>query len=178
MREKSRQLDNLSLGVRARWALWLLLSLIVAPVTHAESVLLSDTTLVSGSESGVFAFQTPGPGTLSVTLTDVDWPQTLSSLSFMATTGNQVLASWSDTASQSAMTLSFQVTGGHYFADVLATAGGALDLGVYSLCIKYTPTAPVPLPQSAVLLLAGLAAVVAIRRLARGKEAVAQLQAP
>jgi len=173
MQEKDQHAHNLSLGIRLRWALWLLLSLVVAPVTHAESVLLNDTTLVSGSQSGVFSFQAPGPGTLSVTLTDIDWPQTLNSLSFMASTGNQVLASWSDTASQSAVTLSFQVTGGRYFADVLATAGGALDLGVYSLCIKFTPTAPVPLPESGVLLLVGLGAVVAIRRLAHGKQAAA-----
>lgn len=173
MKDDDKQTEKLSLRVRVRWALWLLLSLAAAPVTHAESVLLNDTTLVSGSQSGVFSFQTPGPGTLSVKLTDIDWPQTLSSLSFMATSGNKVLASWSDTASQSAMTLSFQVTGGRYFADVLATAGGPLDLGVYSLSIQFMPTAPVPLPASGLLLLAGLGAVAAIRWLAHPKEAAA-----
>lgn len=173
MRERNKRAGVPSPAARARWALWLLLSLLAAPVTHAESVLLSDTTLVSGSQSAVFSFQAPGPGTLSIQLTDIDWPQTLSSLSFMATSGNQVLASWSDSASQSAVTLSFQVTGGHYFADVLATAGGALDLGVYSLCIQFNPTSPVPLPATGGLLLAGLAAFILIRRRTHSRDAAA-----
>jgi hypothetical protein len=158
-------------AARARWALWLLLSLLLAPMVQAESVLLSDTSLVSGSQSEVFSFQAPGPGILSIQLTDVDWPQTLSSLSFMAGTGSQVLTSWSDTGSQSRANLSFQITGGHYFADVLASAGGTLDLGVYSLSIQFTPTSPVPLPASGVLLLTGLVAIIVVRRAAHAKRA-------
>lgn len=149
---------------RVRWSLWLLLTLVVAPVTRAETVLLSDTTLITGSESSVFSFQAPGPGTLIVQLTDVKWPQTLSSLSFMATNGSHVLESWSDPGSQLDANLTFQITGGRYFADVMAAAGGPLDLGVYSLSIDFkSANSPVPLPASGWLLLAGVLAFAALR---------------
>ncbi len=150
-----------------------LLGMLLSSAARAESVLLADTTLVSGSQSAVFSFQAPGPGTLSVEITNVDWPQMLSSLSFMATNGSQVLASWSDTVSQSQGSLSFQVAGGRYFADIMATAGGTLDLGVYSLCIQFKPTSPVPLPATAVLLLTGLLAALVLRRVAAAKAAAA-----
>ena len=52
--------------------------------------------------------------------------------------------------------MSFMVpTAGTYFADVMATAGGPLDLGVYSLSISFSPSA-VPLPPSGRLLLGAL----------------------
>lgn len=156
-----------SAAARIRWALWLLLSLLLAPVVEADTVLLSDTTLVSGSQSSTFSFQAPGSGTLSLQLTDIDWPQALSSLSVTAGNGQQLLASWMDNGSQSTGSLSFQVTSGQYFADVLADAGGALDLGAYSLSVQFTPAAsPVPLPASGLLLLGGLACVFVLRRAA------------
>ena len=129
----------------------LLLYGVLATVAHA-SVVLADTTLVSGSQSAVFSFDLSGPGTVSVQLTNLDWPQALSSLSFMAGTANQVLSTWSGPGS--AQSLSFRVsTGGSYFADVTAAAGGPLDLGAYSLAVTFTPAAPVPLPPSGALLL-------------------------
>jgi hypothetical protein len=57
-----------------------------------------------------------------------------------------------------------------YFADIVATAGGPLDLGVYSLSIKFvSATTPVPLPSAAWLLLAGLGALLAWWRLEPGR---------
>lgn len=132
----------------------LILCALLATVAQASTELLADTTLVSGSQSAVFSFNISGPGTVSVQLTNLDWPQALSSLSFMAGTASQVLSSWSGPGS--AQSLSFQVaTGGSYFADVMAAAGGPLDLGAYSLSIAFTPAAPVPLPPSGALLLVG-----------------------
>jgi hypothetical protein len=142
-----------------------------ANIARADAVLLNDTTLVSGSESAVFAFQAPGPGTVTVELTNVDWPQPLSSLSFMAGSANHVMSSWSesDPGSPGSANLTFQVAaGGRYFADVIAQAGGSLDLGVYSMCIKFTPpTSAVPLPASGGLLLIGIATMLALRRTLR-----------
>ena len=138
---------------------------LVATVAQASTVLIADTTLVSGSETAILSFEAPGPGTVSVQLTNLDWPQALSSLSFMATTANQVLSSWSGASSSS-----FQVTGsGTYFADVTAVAGGSLDLGAYSLSLTFTPAAaPVPLPSSGALLLGALAAIIGLIRRRRG----------
>jgi hypothetical protein len=123
-------------------------------VSCADTVLLSDTTLISGTETADFSFTAPGPGTVSVTLTNIAWPQTLSNLNFLASTPSTVLSSWSTSGSQ---TGSFGVSGsGTYFADVQATAQGPMNLGVYSLELTFSPQAPVPLPASSWLLLAGL----------------------
>jgi len=160
-------------------ALWLLFSIILATAARAEAVLISDTSLVSGTQSSVFSFQTSGPGTVSVQLTNLGWPQALSSLSFVATTANRVLASWSDPSSQSGPTsLTFQVSSpGSYFADVMATAGGPLDLGLYSLLVKFCPVAsPVPLPPSGWLLLLGL--LLLIRFFWRHRPAIVTLDSP
>ena len=149
-------------------ALALLLGLAVN-VVRADTVLVSDTTLVSGSESSVYSFVAPAAGTVSIQIDNLDWPQPLSSLSFMLATTSQVVSSWSDPGTPEGMTLTFQVpAGGRYFADVIAQAGGTLDLGVYSLAIDFCPTSTVvPLPATGGLLLTGIVAVLVLRRLRR-----------
>jgi hypothetical protein len=123
---------------------------------HAQAgsqVLVSQTSLVTGTQSSVQEFTVTTPGTLSVNLQNLDWPDPLSSLNFTATTGNSVLADFSVQASDPfTMTLG----PGTYFANTTGTAGGPLDLGLYSLSISFTPNA-VPLPPSGRLLLGGLA---------------------
>jgi len=147
----------------------LLLYALMATVAQASTVLVSDTTLVSGSETAVFAFEAPGPGTVSVQLTNLDWPQALSSLSFMAATGNRVLSPWAADAGSGTWGLSFQVASpGRYFADIMAVAGGALDLGAYSFSLSFTPAAPVPLPASGTLLLGGVTALIGLLLWRRG----------
>jgi hypothetical protein len=160
------------------FALFLLYAL-AATVAHASTLLISDTTLVTGNETAVFSFSVPGPGTVSVQLTNLDWPQALSSLSFMATTGNSVLSSGLD-AGSGAQSYAFSVPGGGtYFADVMATAGGSLDLGAYSFCLTFKPAGgPVPLPSSGVLLLCGALALLGFagwRRRTRGAAAAPML---
>jgi hypothetical protein len=151
---------------------------LLASVAQASTVLLGDTTLVSGSETAVFSFDVPGPGTVSIQLTNLDWPQALSSLSFMATTPNQVLTSWSDPGMMFSQSINV-AGGGKYFADVMATAGGPLDLGAYSLSLTFTPAgAPVLLPSSGVLLLGGLAGILGLKRRLRTRGASATLMPP
>jgi hypothetical protein len=140
------------------WVLVLLAGAVHSLSAYAGNQVLADTTLVSGSSSNVFSFQASGPGVATVQLTNIAWPQNLTSLSFLATTPGEVLSQWSDppVTGTTTQTLSFAVpNSGTYFADVMATAGGPLDLGVYSLSISFTPNA-VPLPASGRLLLAGL----------------------
>jgi hypothetical protein len=135
--------------------------------SSAETVLVNDTSLVTGTQSSVFSFQTPGAGTVVAQVTNVDWPQALSSLSFVAGSAGKIMSSWSDPSSQASATLSFDVSGpGMYFADIIATAGGSLDLGVYSLYIKFVPaTSPVPLPSAGWLLLGAIVTLLALWRL-------------
>lgn len=148
----------------------LLLCSMTLTAAQASTVLLADTTLVAGTESAVYSFSAPGPGTVSVQLTNLDWPQALSSLSFMATTANQVLSSLSAPSSASTQSLTFPVAGGGtYFADVMAAAGGPLDLGIYSFSLNFTPAgSPVPLPASGALLLGGIGGIVGLIRWLRG----------
>jgi hypothetical protein len=151
---------------RPSGAVLLLAGMLAVSTARAETVLLADTTLVSGTSTAVFSFNVPGPGTVDAQVSNLDWPQPLTSLTFMATTGNQVLSSWSDGAAATSQTLLFKVTAGTYFADVLTTAGGPLDLGLYSLSLTFTP-AVVPLPSSLGLLLGGLAVCGLLVRRAR-----------
>jgi hypothetical protein len=135
--------------------------LCLALAAQAQAVtLVSDTSLVSGTETSTFAFATPGPGTVTLELSDVGWPQPMSSLSFLLTAPNSIIAPW--TSASSAPTFFQLGSGGNFFADVQATAGGSLDLGVYSLSIVFTPSAPVPLPAGGPLLLGGCVVLIAL----------------
>lgn len=123
----------------------------------ADMLMVSDTSLVSGSQSSVYSISAPGPGTVTVELSNLAWPDPLSSLSFTATTATKVISQWSDPG---VLSESFDVTGGSYFAHISATAQGPLDLGLYSLSLKFIPAgAPVPLPPAGWLLAAGILAL-------------------
>jgi hypothetical protein len=159
------------------WALVLALILeAVSSQAGASTVLVSDTTLVSGSYSSVFSFEAPGAGTVTAQLSNLAWPTALNSLTLAATTANRVMGQISLSAAQSdplglstsvtpsvTQSDSFQVVGGvNYFAHVSAMAGGPLDLGLYSLSITFTPASPaVPLPPTGWLMAFGLIALLA-----------------
>ena len=85
----------------------------------------------------------------------------LSSLTFSATDANTVVGSLPGPGN-----IQFSVSdAGAYWAHITAQAQGALDLGVYSLEIMFTPLgSPVFLPASGWLLLGGLAAVAGLQR--------------
>jgi hypothetical protein len=142
---------------RAGWLMALaLFCLALTPHARAATMLLSDMTMVTGSEAATFSFNTPGAGTVTWNLQNLAWPQplSLSALSFAATTSNSVVSYWNMSTPDAGKVDQFQVTGGSYFAHVMATANGAWDLGVYSLNLTFTPT--VPLPASEWMLLIGV----------------------
>lgn len=128
------------------------------PGATAGSILvLSQTALVGGTQSMVVPIFAPNAGTFTATLADLGWPDRLSSLSFAGTTASSVLAALAAPGS-----VSFYVaSSGTYYAHVAATAAGALNLGLYSLRVDFTP---VPLPAAAWLLLSGLGGLVMLRR--------------
>jgi hypothetical protein len=142
-------------GRSAAWGLVVTLGLgCGAPIAGAETVLLSQTTLVDGTETTVDSFVVPSDGTITIQLTNLPWPVALSSLSFMATTANKVVSSWTDDGSR---TVSFQVDAGTYFAHITGEADSKFDVGVYSLMCMFQPTpSAVPLPNSGWLLGLGL----------------------
>ena len=129
--------------------------------SHADQVLLETSPLVQGFLASATPFTVSAPGTVTVTLTDLDWTQKLASLTFAVTTPGSVLDSMS-AAGQSSFTVS---TAGVYSAVVGALAApaspGSLAIGWYSLNISFAPA--VPLPASSWLLLSGVIGLIALR---------------
>jgi hypothetical protein len=132
-----------------------LAALLVAHVPQARAetmTLLADTTMVTGTQSAVYSFTAPSAGTITATLDNLNWQKPLSSLSFMASSGTNVMSTWSETGS---MVESFQVGAGNYFAHILATTADKWDVGLYSVNLSFSQNA-VPLPASSLLLLTGI----------------------
>src|SRR5262249_15511569 len=132
---------------------------------HAEVLELVQptTTTVQGSESHTLFLSAPGAGTVNVVLSDIAWPTRLESLSFSANDGASVLKNALMTSADDAkLDTSFAVTGPtSFYVHLSGLAGDYVGfknfLGQYSTEITFTPfAAPVPLPQSVWLLLAGL----------------------
>jgi hypothetical protein len=152
-----------------------LTGLAVAPHAWADSVpLLSQTTMVVGTESTTDTFTAPTAGTVTVTLNSFGWAAPLSALSFSASSATQVLASWTGTGVTSD-TATFNVAAGSYFANIMATASGAMDMGLYSLRMTFTPA--VPLPSSGWLLLTGMFVLAGLARAVRPLELMGTAEA-
>ena len=141
----------------------MLTTLAHSPLAHADMLLLASTDLVHGTSAATFSFDAPSSGMVTAQITSLPWPVPLSSLSFSASTAASTLSAWDSSSGSSAGTQTFQVGAGTYFAHVMATAGGPLDLGLYSLMLTFTPSA-VPLPTAAGMLLIGLLVLFGLRR--------------
>lgn len=123
----------------------------------AAEVLYDATGFLTGEQSFVQSFNITGPGTLTVSLVNVDWPEKLASLDMILSSGAGNLLG----PEMGAGTDSFRVDGGLVFAQWFGTAQGPLDTGLYSLEVQFQPSAiPVPLPASILLLLSGVALLV------------------
>jgi hypothetical protein len=158
-------------GLTARFALGAVLLVVMSlartPPAHADTMLMASTELVSGTSAATFSFNAPGSGTVTAQVSTLAWPVPLSALSFSATTATDTLDSWSSSAPTSTPYVgTFQVGAGTYFAHVMATAGGSLDLGLYSMMLTFTPSA-VPLPAPAGMLIIGLLVFYGLRKTIR-----------
>jgi hypothetical protein len=146
-----------------------LIGLSATPNARADTLLLAQTSLVSGTVATDDSFTTPGAGVVNVSLQNLGWPTQLSALSFSATSANQVLASWTGSGSNiTGGAVTFDVGAGTYFAHVMATAGGSLNLGLYSMIMTFTPS--VPLPASGWMLLTGMFVLAGLARAVRPLE--------
>jgi hypothetical protein len=128
---------------------------------RADTVLYDGTGFVVGTQSFVQSFDLSSPGTLTVTLTNVAWPDQLASLNMLLGSASGAIG-----PEMGAGTSSFSVTAGDVFAQWFGTAQGPLDAGVFSMKIDFTPAgqAAVPLPASLALLVSGLALLAWYRR--------------
>jgi hypothetical protein len=127
-------------------------------------VLYAGTGFLQGTQSFVQSFNLSSPGTLTVTLSNVAWPQQLANLNLLMTSTSGVLG-----PEMGAGTSTFNAKTGDVFAQWFGTAQGPLNTGVYSMEIQFQPTGnPVPLPTSIGLLLSGLGLLVWQRRTRSG----------
>ena len=119
----------------------------------AAEVLYDSTGFLKGQQSFTQSFDINAPGTLTVTLTNITWPEKLASLNMLVSTASGLLS-----PQMGEGTSSIQVEAGNICAQWFGTAQGALNLGVYAMKIEFQPSASVvPLPTSVALLLSGLA---------------------
>ena len=126
----------------------------------ASEVLYNSVGFLQGTQSFSDSFNVSSPGTLTVTLGNVGWPQPLSSLNLLVSSGGGALG-----PEMGSGTSSFNVAAGDVFAQWFGTAQGALNAGVYSLEIQFQPNSGtggsvVPLPTSIALLLSGIGLLV------------------
>jgi hypothetical protein len=141
--------------VRKIWSAGVALAVILSGIGSADAaqVLYAGSGFLVGQQSFEQSFNVSGPGTLTVTLTNVPWPEQLASLNLVVGSANGLLG-----PEMGAGTETFDVTGGRVFVQWFGAAQGPLDAGVYSMNIVFNPNGvlPVPLPASIALLASGL----------------------
>jgi hypothetical protein len=107
---------------------------------------------IQGQQSFVESFDITTPGTLTVSLSNVPWLDTISDLNLFVSTPSGVLG-----PTMGAGTESINVDPGMIYVHWFGDATGPYDLGVYGLKVTFqSSVSPVPLPMSGLLLLSGL----------------------
>lgn len=103
-----------------------------------------------------------GPGTLTLSLTDLHWPASLQDLRYLITTADgTILGQGSGAGSFSIAIGSAELIYAVTFGQATPLHGLTFGYGSYGLQIGFQP---VPLPDSVVLLLSGLAALALLLR--------------
>jgi hypothetical protein len=135
------------------WSILLLASwMLPAGAARADTLLYDSLSVISGQQSAVQSFNVATPGTLTLTLSDLPWLDTVTDLSGFLSTASGMLGSTFGPGTES-----FDVTAGTYYAHWFGTADGTYNLGVVGLKISFQPdnVTAVSLPTSLVLLLSG-----------------------
>jgi len=123
----------------------------IAPA-HADTVLYDSSSFVTGQQSFVQSFNITTPGTLTVTLADIPWLDTISNLTGLVTTSSGIVGQTFTDGSES-----FSVAAGTIYTHWFGDAQGTYNIGVLGVKITFQPdVTPVPLPVPFVLLLSGL----------------------
>jgi hypothetical protein len=153
---------------RVLGSLLALAALAAAPFASADSMLVEESPLISGTQSNVYALTAPSAGSVTVSLANLGWPDRLASLSFALATSSGVLMTFSGEGHETVNLGS----AGTYYAIVTGKAQGHWNLGMYSLRMSFStsenPGGPVvPLPAAVWLLLSGLVGALGFTRKAQ-----------
>jgi hypothetical protein len=143
-----------------------LAALAQAPAAHAESLLLaSGASLSSGKQAWTSEVAVQSAGRLTVQVTDLGVPLTiverLQSLSFSVSNSTSVLGSYGGAG---LLTLDIENPGIFFLNIAAAPSSNRFNLGLVSWNAVFEPTAPVPLPASLWLLIAGAAWATGLQR--------------
>lgn len=145
--------------LKTMWRRWLLSSLLLGFCAGAQAeTLFYTTSLVTGLNVNVANLELDSPGTLTVKLADLDFPDLLQTLSFALSDGTQNLLQQSGSGSWTYNVTTPGTLFATFYAEPVAGAQG----GLYFAHISYD-VAPVPLPAAGWLLLSGLAGLGALR---------------
>lgn len=152
-----RQSIIIALAVIAAWALSL------RPAA-ADTVIYDSAGFIQGQQSFVESFDITTAGTLTVTLADIPWLDTISNLNFFLSSAGGTIGK-----SMGAGTESIGVGPGVFYAHWFGDANGQFGVGAYGIKLMFQPgsVTPVPLPGALFLLLSALAALVGVRPLRR-----------
>lgn len=129
-----------------------------ASFAHAEMIGASTELVDTSYHVAEMEIATATAGRVTVQLSDLAWPERLSSLSFAAVSGSSDVLGTMNGAG----TMSFDVAGPMaFFARVYAAPQGDLGVGLYSMRVDF---APVPLPPALWLLGSAVAGVLGLSR--------------
>jgi hypothetical protein len=126
----------------------------------ADTVLYDSSGFIQGQQSFVQSFDITTAGTLTVSLSDIPWLDTISNLNFFLTTTTGTVG-----ASMGAGTESVSVEPGMLYAHWFGDAAGTFGVGVYGIKLTFQPNGatPVPLPGALILLISGLGLLFSMR---------------
>ena len=125
----------------------------------ADTVLYDSSGFIQGQQSFVQSFDITTAGTLTVSLSDIPWLDTISNLNFFLTTASGTVGTSMGAGSES-VTVGPGMVYAHWFGD----AAGTYGVGVYGIKLMFQPNGtPVPLPGALILLLSGLALLFGMR---------------
>jgi hypothetical protein len=142
---------KLRLGL-AGWILMLAIPLLSATAARADTVLYDAAGFIQGKQSFTESFDISTAGTLTVTLSNIPWLDTLSDLTCFLTTSGGVLGTSMGSGSEQ-----IKVGPGTIFAHWFGDADGKYDIGVFGMRVEFQPAvAAVGLPPSLLLMLSSL----------------------
>jgi len=127
-------------------------AVLLSPSARAGTVLYDSAGFIQGQQSFVQSFDITTPGTITITLSNIPWLDTISDLTCFLSTSSGALGTAIGVGTET-----ISVGPGMIYAHWFGDAAGSYGVGVYGLNIDFQPTAtPVPLPRSLIFLLSGL----------------------